>query len=137
MVTGRGEVPVRVSVAMVSYNGEKYLKEQIESVLQQLGPEDELVVSDDGSTDRTLEILEEYQNRDARVRLLQGPGRGIKKNVEHVLRHAMKERLKSLKGKQCLPVRIIAMVWVTVCQSARLMRSALRRGKRPLMTRLL
>ena len=70
MVTGRGEVPVRVSVAMVSYNGEKYLKEQIESVLQQLGPEDELVVSDDGSTDRTLEILEEYQNRDARVRLL-------------------------------------------------------------------
>ena len=87
MVTGRGEVPVRVSVAMVSYNGEKYLKEQIESVLQQLGPEDELVVSDDGSTDRTLEILEEYQNRDARVRLLQGPGRGIKKNVEHVLRH--------------------------------------------------
>ena len=58
MVTGRGEVPVRVSVAMVSYNGEKYLKEQIESVLQQLGPEDELVVSDDGSTDRTLEILE-------------------------------------------------------------------------------
>lgn len=87
MVTSKGQMPVRVSVAMVSYNGEKYLKEQIESVLQQLGEEDELVISDDGSADRTIEMIREYQKDDSRIRLLKGPGRGIKKNVEHVLKH--------------------------------------------------
>lgn len=51
-----------ISVCIATYNGEKYLKEQIDSILSQIGKEDEIVVSDDGSTDRTLEILEAYQD---------------------------------------------------------------------------
>ena len=43
----------RVSVAMAAYNGEKYIRYQIDSILQQLGDKDELVISDDGSSDRT------------------------------------------------------------------------------------
>jgi len=38
-----------ISVCMATYNGEKYLKEQVDSILAQLGPNDELIVSDDGS----------------------------------------------------------------------------------------
>ncbi len=76
---------VRVSVAMISYNGAEYLRRQVESILEQLGDEDELVVSDDGSEDGTADILKEYQCLDGRVRLVSGPGQGIKKNVEHVL----------------------------------------------------
>lgn len=77
----------RISVAMVSYNGGQYIGEQIASILPQLGEQDELVVSDDGSADQTLGIIREYRRQDARVRLVEGPGKGVKKNVEHALRH--------------------------------------------------
>ena len=84
IVVTAGET-VRVSVAMVTYNGGRYLRQQLDSVLEQLGDQDELVVSDDGSEDDTLLILREYQRRDKKIRILEGPGKGIKKNVEHAV----------------------------------------------------
>ena len=45
-----------ISVCMATYNGERYLLPQLESILSQLGPDDELIVSDDGSPDATLSI---------------------------------------------------------------------------------
>lgn len=59
-----------ISVCMATYNGEKYLKEQIDSILVQLAPQDELIISDDGSTDKTLEIIKSY--KDNRITLLEG-----------------------------------------------------------------
>lgn len=85
MVTGSDKV--RVSVAMAAYNGEAYLESQLDSILAQLKEQDEVVVSDDGSRDATLAILTEYQKKDPRIRLVQGPGQGIKKNVECALKH--------------------------------------------------
>lgn len=46
-----------ISVCLATFNGDKYIKRQIDSILQQLGAEDELIISDDGSTDKTLHIL--------------------------------------------------------------------------------
>lgn len=46
-----------ISVCMATYNGEKYIKEQIESILCQIGKDDEVIISDDGSTDNTLKII--------------------------------------------------------------------------------
>ena len=77
---------IRVSVAMVTYNGECYLREQLDSILESIGEQDEIVISDDGSKDRTLQILREYTQNDSRIRILQGPGKGIKANVDFVLR---------------------------------------------------
>ena len=57
-----------ISVCMATYNGERFLREQIDSILCQLGPADELIISDDGSTDGTLGIIESYG--DSRIRLL-------------------------------------------------------------------
>jgi len=57
-----------VSVAMATYNGEKFLKDQMDSLLAQTYRHFEVVISDDGSTDRTQEIIKGYQTRDARVR---------------------------------------------------------------------
>lgn len=57
-----------ISVCMATYNGERFLREQIDSILCQLNPEDELIISDDGSTDGTLEIITSYQ--DSRIKLL-------------------------------------------------------------------
>lgn len=51
----------KICVLMATYNGEKYLTEQIESVLQQKNVDVCLLVRDDGSTDRTLEILKSYK----------------------------------------------------------------------------
>lgn len=53
---------------MATYNGERFLREQIDSILCQLGPDDELIISDDGSTDGTLGIIESCN--DPRIRLL-------------------------------------------------------------------
>lgn len=55
---------------MATYNGELYIKEQMDSILSQLGIEDEVIISDDGSTDKTLDIIKSYS--DKRIRLLLG-----------------------------------------------------------------
>lgn len=59
-----------VSVCMATYNGERFLREQIDSILIQLASDDELIVSDDGSTDSTLLILDEYKQKDKRIKVL-------------------------------------------------------------------
>jgi glycosyltransferase involved in cell wall biosynthesis len=49
-----------ISVCLATYNGEKYIRQQIESILQQLSLDDELVISDDGSIDSTLNIIRSF-----------------------------------------------------------------------------
>ena len=61
---------MKVSVAMCTYNGEKFLREQLNSILQQTVSVDEIVICDDRSTDHTFEILKEYQQKyPAKIRL--------------------------------------------------------------------
>ena len=50
----------RISVAMATYNGERFLEQQLDSILAQTVLPDEIVISDDGSEDRTLEIAKRY-----------------------------------------------------------------------------
>lgn len=57
-----------ISVCMATYNGEEYIKEQLESILCQLGEMDEIIISDDGSTDNTLNIIESYN--DSRIKFI-------------------------------------------------------------------
>lgn len=52
-----------VTVVLATYNGEKYLREQLDSLVRQKGVLVKILVRDDGSTDKTHEILDEYQNR--------------------------------------------------------------------------
>ena len=51
---------MKISVALCTYNGEKFLKEQINSILQQSIHVDEIVICDDCSIDSTKEILDEF-----------------------------------------------------------------------------
>ncbi|QUO33450.1 glycosyltransferase family 2 protein [Faecalicatena sp. Marseille-Q4148] len=78
---------IRISVAVVTYNGVRYLEQQLVSILNQLGEEDEVVISDDGSNDGTIDLIRSFQKTDSRIRLISGPGKGVKKNVEHALLH--------------------------------------------------
>ena len=63
-----------VSVALSSYNGARFLREQIDSILAQQGVELELVCVDDGSTDASRDILADYASRDPRVSWSPNPG---------------------------------------------------------------
>lgn len=67
-VTCPGEVGM-VSVILPVYNGADYLREAIESVLSQTYEKFELIIVDDGSTDSSPQIAEEYAQKDARVRV--------------------------------------------------------------------
>ena len=53
----------KVQVIMSSYNGEKFIKKQIDSILNQQNVEVSLLIRDDGSKDGTIEILRDYENR--------------------------------------------------------------------------
>jgi glycosyltransferase involved in cell wall biosynthesis len=66
-----------VSVVLPIYNGEKYLTEAIDSILAQTFSDFELIIIDDGSTDTSLTILQKYQNRDERIRLISRENRNL------------------------------------------------------------
>lgn len=79
-----------ISVCIATYNGARYIAEQLASILKQLSAEDEVVVSDDGSTDGTIDIVRSFNDR--RIRIVDGPRRHSPTlNFERALRNAKGE----------------------------------------------
>ncbi len=66
----------KVNIILSSYNGEKYIREQIESLLAQDYPNIEIHIRDDGSTDRTMDILKEYEEK-GKIYLYTGENKGF------------------------------------------------------------
>jgi len=56
---------VKISVVVCTYNGERFLAEQLQSILDQTHPPDDIIISDDGSRDSTLDIVAEFSFRDS------------------------------------------------------------------------
>lgn len=84
-----------IVVLMSTYNGEKYVREQIASILQQLPANGELLIRDDGSTDNTTKILEQIE--DDRIRVHKGTNIGFSKSFFWLLDQApMNARLTML-----------------------------------------
>lgn len=79
-----------ISVCMATYNGEKYVVDQLKSILSQIGKDDEIVVSDDGSKDQTIELINSLNDDRIKVLVNQGP-HGFTHNFENALRHASGE----------------------------------------------
>lgn len=77
----------RISVAMAVYNGARYLTEQLDSIVSQLESDDELVISYDNSTDNSWALLEEYAQKDTRIKLLKNPNPGLIGNFQNALSH--------------------------------------------------
>ena len=78
-----------ISVCIPTYNGEKFLKPQIDSVLSQLSQNDEIIVSDDGSSDNTIEILKSYKDR--RIKIFKNSRKGVISNIENALQQSIGE----------------------------------------------
>tara|TARA_B100001248_G_scaffold260684_1_gene249609 strand:+ start:13466 stop:14179 length:714 start_codon:yes stop_codon:yes gene_type:complete len=75
-----------ISVCLASYNGQDFIERQVRSILAQIEANDELIISDDGSTDRTIEILENIH--DDRIKLLHANSRNVIHNFQISIQHA-------------------------------------------------
>jgi glycosyltransferase involved in cell wall biosynthesis len=75
-----------ISVCMATYNGEKYIKEQLLSILKQLGPNDEIIISDDLSKDRTIDVISSI--KDIRIKLFFNKNRGYTNNFQNAIQKA-------------------------------------------------
>ncbi len=82
-----------ISVCIATYNGEKFIKQQLESILKQLSVNDEVVISDDGSSDNTIAIIKGFA--DSRIKIVSHKRANVKfiidytaHNFENALLHA-------------------------------------------------
>lgn len=76
-----------ISVCMATYNGQRYIGTQLRSILAQIGPEDEVIISDDASTDMTLEVI--AQINDERIKVYHHTcNHGYTPNFENALKYA-------------------------------------------------
>ena len=73
----------KISVCMATYNGEKFIKKQLESILNQTMEVDEIIISDDNSTDNTLEIIKSFNN--SKIKVLKNLEQGVVNNFENSL----------------------------------------------------
>lgn len=78
-----------ISVCMATFNGEYFIKEQIDSIINQISDCDELIISDDASTDNTINIIKSFS--DNRIKLIKGPCRGYIQNFNNAIKHASGE----------------------------------------------
>ncbi len=80
-----------ISVIMSVYNAEKYLDEAIQSILDQTYQDFEFIIINDGSTDKSLEIMEKYKNQDDRIVLMTRKNKGLVASLN--------EGIEKAKGK--------------------------------------
>jgi|GEM_PF-45512 len=96
-----------ISVVLPVYNGEKYLKEAIDSVLAQTFADFELIMLDDGSKDDSLLIMKEYELRDSRVRVITRENRGLPATLNDLIGHAKGKLIARMDADDiCLPNRL-------------------------------
>lgn len=86
-VAGNVSVRPRISVCMAAYNGERYIADQLQSILRQRSDSDEVIVVDDASGDDTAAIVERF--RDERIRIFRNPrNRGVAASFERAILEA-------------------------------------------------
>ncbi len=74
---------MKISVALAAYKGEQYIAEQLNSILPQLGENDEIIVSDDFPQGKTREAVAGIH--DKRIRYIEGQSKGVVRNFENAL----------------------------------------------------
>jgi len=103
---------VKVSVVMSVYNGEEYIKETINSILDQTFQNFEFIIIDDGSRDNTSEILKEYKKKDKRIKVITlAENLGLTKALNKGIKAASGEYIARIDcGDIALPERLKVQV---------------------------
>lgn len=95
-----------ISVLMPVYNAERYVAQAVQSILDQTFRDFEVLIIDDGSTDRSLEILKRYEASDPRIRLISRPNTGYVVALNEMLDLAHGEFIARMDADDvCLPDR--------------------------------
>ncbi|MCP8900271.1 glycosyltransferase family 2 protein [Gilvimarinus xylanilyticus] len=82
-------MPATYEVVVCTYNGAPYLQQQLDSIAQQSPPPERIIISDDGSTDSTLNLAHQWQSKaSVAVTILRGPGQGIVANTFYALQQS-------------------------------------------------
>ncbi len=81
----------KVQVLLSAYNGEKYIKEQLDSILNQQKVQVSVLVRDDGSTDGTIHILKDYCNKYTNIKLIEGHNIGVVRSFFELFKNADKD----------------------------------------------
>lgn len=79
---------MNVVVLMSTHNGEKYIKEQIDSILNQENVNVLLMIRDDGSRDNTMAVLQDYRRRYKNIKIIKGKNIGVGNSFMHLLYHS-------------------------------------------------
>lgn len=77
-----------ISVVLAAYKGEKYIYAQVESIIKQLGNDDELIITDDYPQGETYNAIKPLTDNDSRIHYIHGKGQGLIKNFEHGIENA-------------------------------------------------
>lgn len=88
----------KISVLVPVYNCDRYLSAAIDSILNQTFIDFELLLMDDGSTDRSPEIMKAYAEKDRRIRVFSNPNQGIAKTLNALLREAKSDIVARMDG---------------------------------------
>lgn len=85
------KIEMKVKILMSTYNGQQYLNEQIDSIINQTYSKFELCIRDDGSTDNTFSILSLYEKKDARISVIKGCNVGVSGSFFSLMREVCNE----------------------------------------------
>lgn len=97
---------IRISFVIAAFNGASHIEAQVNSILEFLGPNDEVVVSDDGSTDQTLEVVRAIGDRRLKY-VAAGPRLGYQKNFQRAIEASRGNYIFfSDQDDICLPERV-------------------------------
>lgn len=101
--------PIYISVVLCTYNDERYIKSSVDSVLNQTYPYFELIIVNDGSTDNTLQILENIE--DERIRIINKPNTGLADSLNEGIKAAKYQWIARMDGDDIsLPNRFEAQI---------------------------
>ena len=108
-MAGMPENPA-ISVVIPTYNAARFLREALDSLVAQTFTDWEAVCVNDGSTDNSLEILQEYAAKDARFRILDGPNGGYGKAMNRGMDAARGKYMAILEPDDYLPPQAYAVL---------------------------
>lgn len=109
---------VKISVIVPVYNAEKYLRESIDSIVNQGLDDIEIICIDDGSTDNSLDILNEYADIDSRIKIIsqKNSGAGASRNLG--LEHATGEYIYFIDSDDYLDLNALEELYNVACEKS-------------------
>ena len=111
IINGTDTKAIKVSVIMPIYNADEFLRPALDSIVDQTLKEIEIICIDDGSTDHSLEILKEYQQKDARIRIVTETNAGPALARNNGIRRARGEYISFLDADDFIELDMLEQMY--------------------------